>query len=352
MSSPEYWVVCGPTWRLPIRIVEWHDTMAELAADSPVPLLQCQQAALKEMLEPVVFTRGGKSWAFKPDLQKVAHVATAQDAESLVEWMPGVRKGASAEFQDNEFIRAYCASDYAVGKDPVIMDAIWVSFLKFCLHWLVNEEKEIDFGFARIIPLFLRKNWSNVAAKAELREYRKHIILRSDFLNPDPDSIIERRILDYLATGYVASIDGSSRLPRSILEVIESPAYRDAVTNREKARKYRWRGAYWKQFVDRMKRQLPKVLECYAYHLKEAEFSAARIGREPDNSGQNKWKGSYVGFSLEVPVDHCGEDCLLWPGIEPSQPKLSRSADSNLPPVSNLQSPEGDVRDTGPDVQR
>jgi hypothetical protein len=345
----EFWVVCGPTWRLPVSI-EWADTLGEINLEV-VSLLAIQRQALLDLVGPKIFARGGKVWIFRADLLTLAHPAPALPVEQLVEWLPSRARAEEIEFIDNDFIKGYCESEFAVSKDPAVMDVMWISLCKFALHWLVNEEREIDMIFARIIPLAFRKNWSNAAAKYELRKFREHQIQKSEFLCPNQESIIDRGLADYLASDNLTSFDEKTKLPRMCLEILEGREYREATQRREKARRQRWGIKFWERFFDRLKRQLPVVLEIYEHHLREAKYPYCKTNPKSIGGSSGKRPRTHTGGKAAPASAHFGEDCTLYPPIETSEPSNLPSADGCLPDeVPDLQSPAGDVRYSRGDV--
>ncbi len=103
-------------------------------------------------------------------------------------------------------------------------------------------------------------------------------------------------------------------------------------------------------YMKRLKRQLPKAIECYVHQLKEAKNPAALIGREHNDGGKGKRPGTFGGFEVEKPAEHWGEDIALFPGFQPVEPRAPGEANGKLPNLSDLQSSEGNVRDARADV--
>lgn len=345
----ELWEVVGPTWRLPLY-VRWHDSLGVLESDGCV-LLRCQFDARWEVLKPFVFERSESQWICRVDLQKVAHKSEKATSEEVVEWLPARAPIDVPKLPDNEFIQAYCASEFAIGRDPAVMDAIWISFCRFGLHWLVNEEKEINFLFARVVPIFLRKNWSNATAKWEREQFQKMAIMRGDYLAPDIESIYKRCAGDYLASCRVTSWCPQHHLARPILEIIESKEYREAAMKREKARKRRWGIHYWTKFLDRLKRQLPAVVEVYAHHLNEATYPICKIFPNNLACGESKRHvTAHLGQAAEASKHWMEDDPVSVPPEQKGEPGTVPDEDGPLPSMPYLQSYGRDMRNPEPDV--
>jgi hypothetical protein len=345
----ELWEVVGPTWRLPV-FVRWHDSLGLLEPDCCV-LLGCQFKARWEVLKPFVFERGAQQWICRADLQKVAHKSDKSSSEDVVEWLPRRPPIDVPKLPDNEFIQAYCASEFAIGRDPAVMDAIWISFCKFGLHWLVNEEKEINFLFARVVPIFLRKNWSNATAKWERDLFQMKDMLRGDYLAPDIESIFKRGAADFLASGRVTSWCPEHHLARPILEIIESKEYREAAMNRERARKRRWGIHYWTTFIERLKLQLPAVVEIYAHHLTEATYPICKIfSNAVESRAGKRYRTAFLAQAAEASKHWMESDPVPVPLEQTGEPGTLPGADEGMSEVPDLQSHTRDVRDTGPAV--
>ncbi len=308
----ELWELCGPSWRLPL-LIEWHDTLGCIQS-FPIPLLKVQVQAVDQILLPFVFSQGGRVWICKPDLLKIAHKSERTNPEEIVEWLPvrGPTKLVS-EMKDNSFITGYCSSHFAISRDAVAMDAIWVSFCQYMLHWLVNHEREIDFGFMRVVPLCFRKNWSNAAAKWELSQYRLKRIFRSDFLKPDYDSMIRRGAAEHLTSPSLTAYDQKNKCPRPCLEVIEGKEFYAASVKREKARRQSWYGTYWYQVLERLKRQLPAAMEIYEHYLSEAKTSICGIYTRHDRGRKAQQSPLAYTCSGEKAAGHWGEAHTLFP---------------------------------------
>lgn len=342
----ELYEISGPTFRLPAW-VKWTDSLGEIDPGAGLPLLNCQQKALLDLLT-VHHARpaAGKLFIFEADLKMIGRKSNCTDPEEVVEWLPG-RKPVESETTyrtPDEFVAAYCRSNYALFRDPLIMDALWLSLCKFMLHWFLNEQKELSLGFVRLVPLCFRQNWSNCAAKFEYKMFKKNLLFRSSYMNQDHQNMIERGVADYLCSTGCASFDIEKRVLRHTLDVVLNPEWHETANRIEYARKLARNSkyAYWKGTVpDRLRRQLPRALEVYAAHLAEAAVPTAPIYRS--NASRLPSERSWEGKAIHAvqPTTHWGETGSLYPlGTPDKAESLAEPNEMVLEALSDLQSPE------------
>lgn len=345
----ELWELVGPSWRLPLRIV-WHDDFGEVIF--PIHLLNVQRFALDKVIHQYLYERAGKLWICRADLTKVAHRSDHTDPEDIVEWLPAARKVKVDSFQENNFIEGYCSSPFAIHRDPSIMDTIWASFCKYMLHRFINDEKEISFGFMRLVPILARKHWFNVVAKFEHAQFKKHAIFKSEFLNPDPQSIIDRGVADHMTGVMITSFDPVNNVPRPTIEVVLNEEFFQASLKKELARKRAWRPQkYWWQYLERLKRQLGLVMELYAENLKEAQHPYCGINKSSFVGRNRKQPAAAIGPTAREASGPWGEADVLFPRVEPAQQSgVVHETNGNVPAVPDLLPQERDVRANGSDV--
>lgn len=356
----ELWELTGPYWRLPIRVV-WTEDLAEVRVGGGLTLLKKQIAVADETLARVGTPSGQKFYCERQKLEAVARKSEFDDPEDIVDWASIKEKPSrSTDYATSDFIHTYCTSAYAVIRDPLLADVVWLSFCKHMLDVLLNKRQEVTMFFAKIVPLCFRRNWAMAIVNAE-REGRKRVeIKKGEFLNPAEKSMIERGIGEWLTSPRVtAQSDGYFR---HTLEIIPNREWEDMALRLEIERKSRYRHGrgYIGSVRQLLLRQLPMALEAYAYYCKETKFACGTIpyyeldGRtrkpirhslgnhENDFTPSTSTTRSKVRTVDDLVFNRYGEGCTKYG---------SGQTEKRVPKVPDLQSEDTDMWDTGGQVQ-
>lgn len=281
----ELWTVSGSYWRLPIRVV-WWDEICECRSGSGASLTAKMRALADETLSRSSFKSVGSNyWLKKVELEKIARKFYGEDPEDAIEWLPSrpEKNPVRQDYQPPDpFVMAYCQSPYAIIRDPLIVDAIWVSLCKFMLHWLLNEHQTVNLVFAKLDAFALRKNWASATAKFEWRKMTGRKLERKDFLSTDLENMVNRGVANYLTSPPVTAFDSKHKMLCYTLECSTTDHWRKIVRviEREK-RRTRLGGEYMGGVRDQLRRQLPRVLEAYASYLEETKRPMANVDYVP-----------------------------------------------------------------------
>jgi hypothetical protein len=343
--SVELWELTGPYWRLPIRVV-WHAELAEIRVGFGARLTSRMTRVAEEKLGVHARREGNVFWLQRESLKKIARKSDSDDPEEVIEWMTDRRGKERPEgYQAMPFIQAYCGEHYALIRDPVIAEAIYVSFCRFMLHWLLNEGKEVNLIFAKLNALMLRRNWQSATAKYEHDLFRKHHLLRESFLNPDVQSIVNRGVADYFIKESVTAWDQETKIYRHTLDCQVTEEFRDFETRLEKHRKRRnW--VYNRGVLVRLKRQIRKVIESYAQYLRETRWENGRFVRGDICSVTGKFIPR-AGAQPRKAVGAWDSDGILRETPQQSAENEVVAPDEDMPEMPDLQPESEDMRDTG-----
>lgn len=341
----ELWELSGTHWRLPIRVI-WYDALAEVRTGAGANLTKKQLQVSEETLASVGNKRLTSWFLTRTQLLTVAKPSHETDPEEIVEWMPSRAPCPTTAVSGvPDFIHEYCGSIYAIVRDPLIADAIWASFCKWMLHWLVNEQKAIDLEFARILPLPVRKSWASAAAKFESVMLKENKILKSDRYDPDMQKIVDRGVAQYLAGPRVSSFDEIARTFRFTLEIVPLECFHEMVKLRQRKKHRKFVKLYGSNHRQTVLRLLPYILEAYSNYLAEAKWPTGYFISDHARSGL--W--------AEVIPNRTSEP---WhPGISAADASSEvgpaedvESENEMVPEMPDLQPAEQDMRDTRGDV--
>lgn len=354
----ELWELIGPTYRLPLG-VEWFDTLGRVDIGAGIPLLKRQREIAVTTLTPISDVTDGKFFIYRPDLMQVASLSEKTEAEEIVRWMPDWKPVAvNAGFDSpDEFVQAYCRSAYAVSRDALMIDALWISLCKFMLHWLVNKKREVKFGFATLIPFTFRKNWKNMVVKFEYSQFRSFKIFQKDFLQEGLASMIQRGVANHLCGTQVIAWDDQTKNVRDTLEIMAEPAFHEMVARREAQRynhgKHR---EFAGSIAQRLRFQLERAMEVYANFLKESKCRSVGINHVmvDDSTGKPEWSKQSFQKNFLIPAVPDGEDCITQPKTDPSGKFKAKWRKAGALPdqMPGVRSTDRPVRDQGPDIQR
>lgn len=277
-SNETLWELIGPYWTLPVYVSRFANLMEVRLA--PIPLLDKMKKVASEVFSGK--ERRGEVW-FIHENESVGIMRRSDltDPEDVVMWdKPREFDAEEHPAIDDEFIVGYIRSEFAMTRDPLIVDVLWVSLCRYMLHRLVNEEKEVNLKFATLVPLSFRQNWQNAAAKWEEHKRGKELtserMKRYDYLKPNPQNMVDRGVADYLCTSYVTELRGGV-LGKTVNIVLNNKFHR-AVMRTEAVRRRLSGGQYWKRMAaDTLRRQLPKALEVYADYLENSKLPNVAI---------------------------------------------------------------------------
>lgn len=261
----EIWELLGPFWKLPIGVF-WHEDYGEIRIGAGLALLNCQYREAKALLSRIGDVRGSTFWVSRAMLTRNAVKSLETDPENVVHWLPGRKpeQTPSGDYQPDEFLSGFCLSQHSSINDPVVMDVVWTGLKKWMLHWLLNERKEVDLGFAILSPLMLRANWKQVLTKWENKRKRR------DAYFADPKSVIRRGLADVLCAECVTEWDDDVGTVGWTLEVIPKEEWRNMAKRVELEKHRHGVRRYFENVVNYMKWQLPRAIWIYVQYLKEA----------------------------------------------------------------------------------
>lgn len=121
--------------------MHWVESLAQVTVGAGAALTRKMKEVAWERLKLVGTVREDAVWVARQKLETVAQRFYGTDPEDVIEWMPAREKlPPSTDFRPpDEFILEYCKSQYAWIRDPLLADIVWMSFIRFMLHWMLNE---------------------------------------------------------------------------------------------------------------------------------------------------------------------------------------------------------------------
>lgn len=333
----ELWELTGSHWRLPIRVV-WHAELAEVRVGHGARLTSRMMAVAEEKLLTVGQRMGTNFWLSQENLGKIAKPSQFEDPEEVIEWFPP-RAGRKLEsnFQASEFVRGYCSDPGALVADPLIAEAIYFSFCRYMLHWLLNEQKEVDLVFAKLNSFLFRSNWKSIAAG-----------LDPNWKDADPQHIVDRGMGDRFVTFRMTAWNAEQRTLRHTLDcrtTEEWERFSNKVEMERKRRTHQQIGQYQNSVFVRIKRQMQKVIQSYAQYLREAACPHVRVPVIKFFSS-----GSIKAHRRMEPIEATSPrlaDVRVHEDEKQSVRLNMDTTDASVPEVPDLQSDEGDMRDAG-----
>jgi hypothetical protein len=345
-SRVELWELTGAGWRLPIRVV-WYSELAEVRVGYGAPLTKRMRSIAEEKLKAIVNPRGNVFWFSRADLEKIASLSRYEDPEDVIEWAP-MRPAArvESEFRASDFIQAYVECHFAVIRNPLLATAVWASFCKFMMHWLLNERKTVDLVFAEMDAFALRRGWQGAAAKLEQKVCRMGGIKERDLFNPDPQNVADRMAFVLIHRDLTAW-DEKSRTLEYTIDVRTKPQWRDFVKKLVDERASLI-GNNYLSLVRELKLQLRRVIKAYAHYLEEASHPTSNLDYYVYDRASGKW--TWISGSRSA--GRSGEARL---GGEPLRAALEQGVEAEvdsevetLPAqVPDLQSRDENMRDAG-----
>lgn len=177
----ELYSLTGPYFTLPawITFPDEGGLVGQVNVGAGIHLMEIQHAAAQEWLTTIgAFRERGRWWA--PDKVIGQHFERCEDQdvnpEMLVEWRPWQRTVkyrkvkrepmADAVHAEDEFFHEFAKLGWLPGPlQTRAMEArvIWQAFLQHAMHWLLNEQRPVDFLFFTLHALPVRKNWKEIA---------------------------------------------------------------------------------------------------------------------------------------------------------------------------------------------
>lgn len=347
-SRVEIWSLAGPCWRLPIRVV-WFQNLAQIRVGAGARLTRKMMQAGDELVASFASKQDNTFWAERPVLEQFARKFHGDDPEDVIEWLPSrvEQVPVRPDYKAEDFILAYCASSYAVLRDTLLVERVWISIRKFMLHWLLNEHRGVDLIFAQLDALALRKNWASAAARKEHALYRAGKMQKKDFLNPKIESMVQRGVTEYFVAPEVTAWDEKRQAVYFTLECTANENWDKMVQKCEATKKFTMRGGYANWTFGTMVRQARRVAEIYARYLQETSRPATRMVESLDPGGERK-RCIVVGKREAIPpADPWDARDPVFSAVEPGESQPMVSPDATLhETLPDLRSSGQDMRDT------
>ncbi len=235
----------GPYWALPLQ-VEWVRAgvdPGQLILGEDVPLLKIQMAAARNrLLEAGAWEQQGALWLGQDALDQIApSVPYNEDPEQLVEWRPWndtveYRKepwrGKNAERRESarnrdEFFHEFCKLGWV--HEPWVAEILWDAFMQHAMHWLLNEQRPVDFFFFQLHALPFRPNWKEMVRQLELTRYCDRITGEARWKDPE----------EWFLDSRLTSLDENKFKLQWMLEVLPTRNWKEFSSRYERAR-WRW----------------------------------------------------------------------------------------------------------------
>jgi hypothetical protein len=340
----ELWELIGPCWRLPLRVV-WYAELAEVRVGAGAALTRKMRAVAEEKLLTVATPKGSNFWASREALGKVAVLSRYEDPEEVIEWTP-LRppvKVSSGGFQASEFIQSYCECHFAIIRNPLLATAVYASFCKFMMHWMLNERGTVDLLFAEMDALALRRNWQGTAARMEQKLWRAGKIKDRDLFSPDMQNIADR-MSEVLTHRELTAFDEKSGTFEYTIDIRTNKKWKEFVGKLGQER-LKARDGY-NGMIRLLRFQLRRVIRCYAHYLEEATHPTANISCYEYDRARGKWEW-YNGSRAAGPGGDPRDTSVEMRPVEEGDESAVESEAASLPGMPALQSGASDLRDTG-----
>jgi hypothetical protein len=182
---PEMWLVRGRKpvpWTIPFYVTRRDDFEVQLYP--AVPLNVPQQRAINEFMANFGSVDPIGRWGIHPSLlPKVAsQIDNGTDPEVVSTWGTPEDKQkkplsiSTGDAEQDEFLSDMLANVHMELPELV---ACWTLFKQQILHYLVNREKPVSFGFLKLHSSPYRRNWMFVMLSRFPRYWRAMTILNS-----------------------------------------------------------------------------------------------------------------------------------------------------------------------------
>lgn len=274
----------GRGWTLPILVKDAEPGFVRITLGAGVPLPKKFLATGKAFLARFGREENG-AWTIRTDvLESVAVAMADSDPEDCIDWSGGsYRARASAVgIQLDPFIESFCK--HGVIHDPATASLVWASLCNFMLHWLLNEQKPIDFGWGQLAALPYRANWKELLFAHEWEHvrrkpnasYRKHV----GWIRKNVGTGWLGKLRDKMVTFFGPQMTACGRGTGIVywsLDVRPKKAFHKVAVAVEKARLARRGKDYWAGVVDAMKRSFPYALNAYIDFVRAVCRPAAEL---------------------------------------------------------------------------
>lgn len=341
----ELWELTGPSWRLPLRVVWYAPDLAEVRVGAGAPLTKKMRSVAEEKLLTVAKQKGTNFWASREALGKIAVLSRCEDPEEVIEWT-SIREAARVEsgFKATDFIQAYCECHFAVIRNPLLATAVWASFCKFMMHWLLNERGTVDLLFAEMDAFALRRNWQGTAARMEHKLWRAGKIRDKDLFKPDAQNIADR-MAHVFQHRDLTSFDEKEKVLEWTLDVRVKKPWRVLMLKLAKERRAN-KQTY--AIIRELRRQLPKVISAYAHYLEEAARPISNVDCFVYDRAAGEWKWEAGPRFRGESGDPRDSSVEVSAAMEQSPAGTLDCEAETLPAtVPDLRSRDGDMREPG-----
>lgn len=221
---------------------------------------------------------GKRWWIATEQLEAACTPEGKVNPESVLEWRPAERvryRQPTHRYKNrDEFFHEFAKAGWI--SDRYKAELIFVSFCKFMLHWLVNEQKPVELGFCTLVPVPLRANWKS--------------LLLTKGVGKKPEEV-GKEVLNGLYTAWRDKPrprlgTHSNKHIFWSLEVLPERSWFRATIAFERVRrsvKYRLKGElfrYCRAVTESIRRSIPSLARLYATYVSQVKRPAARLGLE------------------------------------------------------------------------
>ena len=248
MSEPiiSLWLVTGRNpvqFSIPVRVTDSNYRLLEV--QTCTSLLKIQERVLSELLtqRSKVGERDGKEvWLIsESELSKVATRAApdVQDPETLLMWgrftydsRPENVRGRTAD--RDEFLE-FCHS-MGLGESREWVYFTWNQFCKLMMEWMINREKPVDLGFAKLHNCPFREDWKAILTWAFPKLGRGHRVTVSKKSDLMPKLVKNRQILEAMFSTDLLTMTRDENYCTRHVEIELKPEWYRVVEDVEKER--------------------------------------------------------------------------------------------------------------------
>jgi hypothetical protein len=297
-----YWTVTDLRWRLPVT-VEFNDTGDILTVRlSELTLLKKQTLYLVDRLNSNCFNKDAKAWYFaRAEFEKIASPFEGEDIEDSVEWTPMVGtvprreirgKGPSQDeaTERDEFLMPLVVA--GVFKTLDAANIMWSIFITVMKDRLINDQKPIPMGFARLYAFPYRVNWVQTVFDHDVVKLKKEYSRGHDVRSKA--GIVARGTAHFMTDEILTAWNPDLWQIQWTLNVVPTADWDALVTDAETTRKgVRRRAGYLPGIVDTMRRLLPSALDVYLDYLQRVRLPYVLLySRLRDRSGRITSQGN------------------------------------------------------------
>lgn len=267
-----------------------------------------------------------------------------------------MKKAAEAPAED--FITAYTRWDRAVISDAPTASVVFDSFCLFMEHQLLNEQKPVNLGFAKISAVMARKTWDLVVFHKYNCEYLRRRRVNRAGVKFQP---MEEYLCESLAKENVTAWDEEKGIFRWTLNIVPTESFTLNCESLEAARKEKSGGL--SQYVlsgqDQLKRQIPALYEAFIHFLKEARHPILVLPQSADRSsplftGKRRYRTGPKGAkkthwtaALRPAPNLSGNPVVLGRSMDLGTAQVVATENEGVQSMSYLEQRKKDLRDTG-----